>query len=110
MARDTDELVLNCVLQWLVPNYLARKNVASSPGYVRWHTYALNRVFERASRGRSFWRVWFNLGLVVGLLAMLGGVLLLVYSLLSALAAPTEPSVLTPIVWNREKQRGDAVI
>nr|XP_057916955.1 membrane-bound transcription factor site-2 protease-like [Doryrhamphus excisus] len=71
-------------------SWLARRGLMLSPFHLRWQTCMFNRLFAYCSRIRPrALYLWFNSGLVFGLVAMLVSVVLLVKTLQQTLAQMT---------------------
>jgi len=59
----------------------------------------------------KFFRMWFTFGVYFGILSMVCSVVLLIFSLYSMLATPTEQQILTPVVcWNFMKNNFNLLI
>uniref|UniRef100_A0A3Q3W0C1 Membrane-bound transcription factor site-2 protease n=1 Tax=Mola mola TaxID=94237 RepID=A0A3Q3W0C1_MOLML len=71
-------------------SWLASRGLMLSPFHVRWQTTMFNRLFAYCARinPRALY-LWFNSGLVFGVVAMLGSVLLLIKTLQQTLAQMT---------------------
>eukprot|EP00066_Takifugu_rubripes_P017116 XP_011606382.1 PREDICTED: membrane-bound transcription factor site-2 protease isoform X1 [Takifugu rubripes] len=71
-------------------SWLASRGLMLSPFHVRWQTTMLNRLFAYCARinPRALY-LWFNGGLVFGIVAMLGSVVLLIQTLQQTLAQMT---------------------
>lgn len=66
-----------------------------------WYTTKLNKIFRWLGQHpylSKFFAVWFNVGVIFGLIGMASSVLLLIYNLYHTLAVPKEVHPLTPIV------------
>eukprot|EP01113_Clastostelium_recurvatum_P041111 TRINITY_DN6484_c0_g1_i1.p1 TRINITY_DN6484_c0_g1~~TRINITY_DN6484_c0_g1_i1.p1 ORF type:complete len:266 (+),score=46.36 TRINITY_DN6484_c0_g1_i1:66-800(+) len=90
---------------------LDRMNLDISLGHVRWRTTALNYFFQHVGlRYAAWWRAWFNVGVAVGAVAMVGSLALLVVNLSWMLGSlwrdygsiasidPSELMIITPVV------------
>ncbi|GLD69166.1 membrane-bound transcription factor site-2 protease isoform X1 [Lates japonicus] len=71
-------------------SWLASRGLMLSPFHVRWQTTMFNRLFAYCARinPRALY-LWFNSGLVFGMVAMLGSVVLLIKTLQQTLAQMT---------------------
>ncbi|KAM9337786.1 membrane-bound transcription factor site-2 protease isoform 2-T2 [Symphorus nematophorus] len=71
-------------------SWLASRGLMLSPFHVRWQTTMFNRLFAYCARinPRALY-MWFNSGLVFGIVAMLGSVVLLIKTLQQTLAQMT---------------------
>uniref|UniRef100_H2SIL8 Membrane-bound transcription factor site-2 protease n=1 Tax=Takifugu rubripes TaxID=31033 RepID=H2SIL8_TAKRU len=71
-------------------SWLASRGLMLSPFHVRWQTTMFNRLFAYCARinPRALY-LWFNGGLVFGIVAMLGSVVLLIQTLQQTLAQMT---------------------
>ncbi|XP_075903471.1 membrane-bound transcription factor site-2 protease [Nelusetta ayraudi] len=71
-------------------SWLASRGLMLSPFHVRWQTTMFNRLFAHCARinPRALF-LWFNSGLLFGIFAMLGSVVLLVQTLQQTLAQMT---------------------
>uniref|UniRef100_A0AAV2K5P3 Endopeptidase S2P n=1 Tax=Knipowitschia caucasica TaxID=637954 RepID=A0AAV2K5P3_KNICA len=70
--------------------WLASRGLMLSPFHVRWQTTMFNRLFAYCARIRPrVLNVWFNSGLVFGVVSMVGSVVLLVKTLQQTLAQMT---------------------
>ncbi|XP_060755692.1 membrane-bound transcription factor site-2 protease isoform X1 [Neoarius graeffei] len=68
-------------------SWLSSSGVSLSPFHVRWHTSLFNSLFARCARlNPHFLYIWFSAGMVFGVVAMFGSVLLLGRTLLQTLA------------------------
>ncbi|XP_076026539.1 membrane-bound transcription factor site-2 protease [Genypterus blacodes] len=71
-------------------SWLAGRGVMLSPFHVRWQTTAFNRLFAFCARiNPRILQLWFNSGLVFGVVAMAGSVVLLIRTLQQTLAQMT---------------------
>ncbi|XP_026851360.2 membrane-bound transcription factor site-2 protease [Electrophorus electricus] len=67
-------------------SWLSASGLSLSPFHVRWHTSVFNRLFARcALLNPRFLYVWFTAGMVFGIVAMFGSVVLLGRTLLQTL-------------------------
>ncbi|XP_063063491.1 membrane-bound transcription factor site-2 protease [Engraulis encrasicolus] len=70
--------------------WLSSNGLALSPFHVRWQTGLFNRLFARcASLNPHFLHVWFSVGMVFGVVAMFGSVVLLARTLQQTLRQMT---------------------
>lgn len=68
-------------------DWLAANGLSLSPFHVRWQTGLLNRLFAKWGRWKPrFLYHWFNLGMVFGVVAMFGSIILLTKTLMQTLA------------------------
>ncbi|KAI5610234.1 phosphate-regulating neutral endopeptidase isoform 2 precursor, partial [Silurus asotus] len=68
-------------------SWLSSSGVSLSPFHIRWHTSFFNSLFARCARlNPLFLYIWFSAGMVFGVVAMFGSVLLLTRTLLQTLA------------------------
>ncbi|GAA6075100.1 membrane-bound transcription factor site-2 protease isoform X2 [Tachysurus ichikawai] len=68
-------------------SWLSSSGVSLSPFHVRWNTSIFNSLFARCARlNPHFLFIWFSAGMVFGVVAMFGSVLLLGRTLLQTLA------------------------
>ncbi|KAI5091991.1 membrane-bound transcription factor site-2 protease, partial [Silurus meridionalis] len=68
-------------------SWLSSSGVSLSPFHIRWHTSLFNSLFARCARlNPLFLYIWFSAGMVFGVVAMFGSVLLLARTLLQTLA------------------------
>uniref|UniRef100_A0A3Q1JDW5 Membrane-bound transcription factor site-2 protease n=1 Tax=Anabas testudineus TaxID=64144 RepID=A0A3Q1JDW5_ANATE len=71
-------------------SWLASRGLMLSPFHVRWQTTMFNRLFAYCARiNPHALYLWFNSGLVFGIIAMLGSVVLLIKTLQQTLAQMT---------------------
>ncbi|XP_062415276.1 membrane-bound transcription factor site-2 protease isoform X1 [Pungitius pungitius] len=74
-------------------SWLASRGLMLSPFHVRWQTTAFNRLFAYCARiNPRAQYLWFNSGLVFGIVAMVGSVVLLTRTLQQTLAQMTADS------------------
>nr|XP_014353152.1 PREDICTED: membrane-bound transcription factor site-2 protease-like [Latimeria chalumnae] len=77
-------------------NWLALHGLSIAPFHLRWQTSFFNRVFYRLGRWKpSILYLWFSVGMVFGVIAMFGSMILLAKTLMQTLAQMMEeaPSV-----------------
>ncbi|XP_036376758.1 membrane-bound transcription factor site-2 protease [Megalops cyprinoides] len=68
-------------------SWLSSNGLALSPFHIRWQTSLFNRLFAKCARlNPHFLLLWFSAGMVFGVLAMFGSVVLLTRTLLQTLA------------------------
>ncbi|KAG7487324.1 hypothetical protein MATL_G00022010 [Megalops atlanticus] len=68
-------------------SWLSSNGLALSPFHIRWQTSLFNRLFAKCARlNPHFLFLWFSAGMVFGVLAMFGSVVLLTRTLLQTLA------------------------
>uniref|UniRef100_A0A8B9KZ98 Membrane-bound transcription factor site-2 protease n=1 Tax=Astyanax mexicanus TaxID=7994 RepID=A0A8B9KZ98_ASTMX len=68
-------------------SWLTSNGLSLSPFHIRWHTSLFNRLFARCSHfNPCFLYVWFSAGMVFGIVAMFGSVVLLGRTLMQTLA------------------------
>ncbi|XP_056595031.1 membrane-bound transcription factor site-2 protease isoform X1 [Triplophysa dalaica] len=68
-------------------SWLSSNGFTLSPFHIKWHTSIFNRLFARCAHlNPHFLYIWFNAGMVFGILAMFGSVFLLSKTLLQTLS------------------------
>ncbi|KAL6462704.1 hypothetical protein MHYP_G00291260 [Metynnis hypsauchen] len=68
-------------------SWLSANGLTLSPFHIRWHTSLFNRLFARCAHfNPSFLYLWFSAGMVFGVMAMFGSVVLLSRTLMQTLA------------------------
>eukprot|EP01112_Ceratiomyxa_fruticulosa_P009284 TRINITY_DN241_c0_g1_i1.p1 TRINITY_DN241_c0_g1~~TRINITY_DN241_c0_g1_i1.p1 ORF type:complete len:496 (+),score=51.50 TRINITY_DN241_c0_g1_i1:151-1638(+) len=89
---------------------LERLNLSVSLGHIRWRTTYFNHmILAVGGKYRQFWRIWFNIGVYVGVICMVSSVLLLGTNLLwmfrsmwliytTELPADQPTMMLTPVI------------
>ncbi len=68
---------------------------------IKWYTVRFNRLFVRIANYKpSFWKIWFNMGIVVSLIGQVVAVLLLVTTLVDYfnVSKSTKKQILVPVV------------
>ncbi|XP_074549580.1 membrane-bound transcription factor site-2 protease [Halichoeres trimaculatus] len=87
----TDTLLKSSVTHRIrYESWLASRGLMLSPFHVRWQTTMFNRLFAYCARiNPQAQRLWFNSGLVFGILSMMGSVVLLIRTLQQTLAQMT---------------------
>uniref|UniRef100_A0A2C9JL93 Membrane-bound transcription factor site-2 protease n=1 Tax=Biomphalaria glabrata TaxID=6526 RepID=A0A2C9JL93_BIOGL len=81
-------------------SFLDKTGLTISACQVRWYTCIFNRVFLRVGQWKPhFLRIWFTLGIIFSLLAMVASIFLLSLLVVNTLRqAPVEHQVLTPVM------------
>jgi predicted MPP superfamily phosphohydrolase len=67
---------------------------------IKWYTVRCNRLFIKISNWKpNFFRLWFNLGVIIGLVGQFCSILLLTYTLVDFFRyKPSSEQILVPVV------------
>ena len=66
---------------------------------IKWYTVKLNRYIIRIANYRpSFWRSWFNIGVMVGLVGQIFSIFLLIYTLFDFFRIKSSKSIQEPVL------------
>lgn len=83
----TDTLLRSSSVKVRYESWLSSTGLTLSPFHIRWHTGIFNPLFARCAHlNPHFLYIWFSAGMVFGVVAMFGSVLLLGRTLLQTLA------------------------
>ena len=84
----------------LYAKLLSKNGISINILQLKWYTVRCNRLFIKISNWKpNFFKIWFNLGVVIGLVGQFGSILLLMYTLVDFFRyKPSSEQILVPVV------------
>lgn len=90
------------LLEWSVSyaKFLSKNGLSINLFQFKWYTVRCNRLFMKISNWKPhFLKVWFNLGVIIGILGQIASMFLLLYTLFDFFKAKsTAEQILVPVV------------
>lgn len=90
----------------LYAKFLSKNGLSINLFQLKWYTVRCNRLFIKISNFKpNFLKIWFNLGVIIGIIGQIGSVFLLCYTLFDSFKnKPVSEQILVPVVslfwWN----------
>lgn len=84
----------------LYAKLLSKNGISINILQLKWYTVRCNRLFIKISNWKpNFFKIWFNLGVIIGLIGQFGSILLLMYTLIDFFRyKPSSEQILVPVV------------
>ena len=84
----------------LYAKLLSKNGISINILQLKWYTVRCNRLFIKISNWKpNFFKIWFNLGVIIGLVGQFGSILLLMYTLIDFFRyKPSSEQILVPVV------------
>lgn len=82
---------------------LSKNGLSINTLHIKWYTVKCNRLFMKISNWRpNFFKWWFNMGVLFGILGQVGSIVLLIYTLVDFFRSkPVTQQILVPVVCKR---------